>query len=49
MVPIFVILTAMICIGIKLLAQRVRQAHTAEERKIGRSQWGLPEEAFLKC
>ncbi len=50
MVPIFVILTVIICIGIKSLAQRGRQTHTAEESKMRRrDRWGLTEEAFLKC
>jgi hypothetical protein len=47
MVPIFVILTVMICIGIKSLAQRVRQSHATKESKIGRiGRWRLTEEAF---
>ncbi len=49
MVPIFAILTMITCIGIKLLAQRGKQTHTAEERKMRRTKWGLTEEAFLKC
>jgi hypothetical protein len=49
MVPIFVILTIISCIGIKVLAERGRQTHIAEERKMRRSTWGLTEEAFLKC
>ena len=46
MVPIFVILTIIACIGMKSLAQRVRGTHTAEERRMRRSQWRLTEEAF---
>ena len=49
MVPILAILTVVICVGIKSLAQRVRRTHAAEERKVRRSQWILAEEAFLKC
>jgi hypothetical protein len=49
MVPIFVILTIISCIGIKALVERGRQTHIAEERKMRRSTWGLTEEAFLKC
>lgn len=49
MVPIFIILTLMSCIGIKVLTERGRQTHIAEERKMRRSTWGLTEEAFLKC
>jgi hypothetical protein len=49
MVPIFVILTVIACIGIKSLAQRVRGTHTAEERRMRRVKWELTEEAFLKC
>lgn len=49
MVPVFVIMTVVLCIGIKSLAQRPRRTHPAEERGIGRSPWGWREEAFLKC
>ena len=49
MVPIFVMLTIVSCIGIKALTERGRQTHIAEERKMRRSTWGLTEEAFLKC
>ncbi len=49
MVPIFVMMTVVGCIGIKALAQRGRKAHIIEERKIRRNPWGLTEEAFLKC
>ncbi len=47
MVPLFAILTAITCIGLKSLVQRIRRTHTAE-RRIRRSQWVLTEEAFLK-
>jgi len=46
MVPIFVMLTIVTCIGIKSLSQRVRRIHTAEERKMRRAKWRLAEEAF---
>ncbi len=49
MVPIFVILTIIGCIGVKVLAERGKQTHIAEERKIRRGTWVLTEEAFLKC
>lgn len=49
MVPIFVVLTIVSCIGIKALTERGRQTHIAEEKKIRRGTWGLTEEAFLKC
>jgi len=49
MVPIFVILTVVTCIGIKGLTERSKQSHTAKERKIRRSTWALTEESFLKC
>ncbi len=49
MVPILVILTVIVCIATRSLAQRVRRIHAAEERKVRRSQWILTEEAFLKC
>jgi hypothetical protein len=49
MAPIFALLTVMACVGIKSLAKRNRQTHTAEERRIRRVRWGLTEEAFLKC
>ncbi len=48
MVPIFVILTIIACIGIKSLAQRIRRTHTAEVISMRRVKWGLTEEAFLK-
>lgn len=48
MVPIFVVLTIVSCIGIKTLAERGRQTRIAKERKMRRSTWGLTEEAFLK-
>lgn len=48
MVPIFVILTIVGCIGIKSLTQRVRRTHSAEEMSMRRVKWGLTEEAFLK-
>jgi len=48
MVPIFVILTIVGCIGIKSLTQRVRGTHSAEEMSMRRVKWGLTEEAFLK-
>jgi hypothetical protein len=47
MVPIFVILTVLMCIGIKSLAQRGRQTHAETEKKTGRiGRWRLTEEAF---
>jgi hypothetical protein len=49
MTAIFVLLTVTACIGIKSLAQRTRQTHTAEERGIRRVRWGLTEEVFSKC
>ena len=49
MTPIFVLLTVITCVGIKSLAKRIRQTHTAEERRVRRVKWGLTEEAFLKC
>lgn len=49
MAAIFALLTVMACVGIKSLAKRNRQTHTAEERRIRRVRWGLTEEAFLKC
>lgn len=49
MVPIFVALTIIGCIGAKLLAERGRHTHIAEERKMRRATWVLTEEAFLKC
>ena len=49
MVPIFVALTIIGCIGVKVLAERGKQTHIAEERKIRRGTWVLTEEAFLKC
>jgi hypothetical protein len=49
MTAIFALLTVMTCAGIKALAKRIRQIHTAEERKVRRVRWGLTEEAFLKC
>jgi hypothetical protein len=49
MVPILAILTVVACVGIKSVAQRVRRAHAAGERKVRRNQWILTEEAFLKC
>jgi hypothetical protein len=49
MVPIFVVLTIIGCIGVKGLAERGRQTHIAEERKIRRSTWVLTGEAFSKC
>jgi hypothetical protein len=49
MTAIFVLLTVMTCVGIKLLAKRIRQTHTAEERRVRRVRWGLTEEAFSKC
>ncbi len=49
MVPIFVILTIIGCIGVKVLTERGKQTHIAEERKMRRSTWRLTEEAFLKC
>ena len=48
MVPIFVILTVITCIGIKSLAQRVRRTHTAEERRVRRVQMGIDRRSFLK-
>jgi hypothetical protein len=48
MVPIFVILTIVGCIGIKSLSQRIRRTHSAEEISMRRVKWGLTEEAFLK-
>jgi len=49
MVPIFVALTIIGCIGVKVLGERGRQTHIAEERKMRRATWVLTEEAFLKC
>ena len=49
MTALFVLLTVITCIGIKSLAKRIRQTHTAEERRVRRVRWGLTEEAFLKC
>ena len=49
MTPILVLLTVITCVGIKSLAKRIRQTHTAEERRVRRVRWGLTEEAFLKC
>ena len=49
MTPILVLLTVMICVGIKSRAKRIRQTHTAEEKRVRRVRWGLTEEAFLKC
>jgi hypothetical protein len=49
MTPIFVLLTVITCVGIKSLAKRIRQTHTAEERRVRRVRWGLTEEAFSKC
>ena len=50
MVPILAILTVITCIGIKSLAQRVKQTHAAKGSKMRRRErWGLTEEAFLKC
>jgi hypothetical protein len=49
MVPIFVVLTIVSCIGIKALTERGRTTHIAEERKIRRGKWGLTGEAFSKC
>ena len=49
MVSILVILTIIGCIGVKVLAERGRQTHIAEERKIRRGTWGLTGEAFSKC
>ncbi len=49
MVPIFVIMTVITCIGIKSLSQRAKRIHTAEEKEMRRAKWGLTEEAFLKC
>jgi hypothetical protein len=48
MVPIFVMLTLVSCIGIKALTERGRPTHSAEERKKRRDTWALTEEAFLK-
>ena len=48
MVPIFVILTIIGCIGIKSLTQRVRRTHPVEGMSMRRVKWGLTEEAFLK-
>ncbi len=48
MVPIFVILTIVGCIGIKSLSQRIRRTHSAEGISMRRVKWGLTEEAFLK-
>jgi hypothetical protein len=48
MTAIFVLLTVITCVGIKSLAKRIRQTHTAERRG-RRVRWGLTEEAFLKC
>jgi hypothetical protein len=48
MVPIFVILTVVGCIGIKALTQRVGGTHSAEEISMRRVKWGWTEEAFLK-
>jgi hypothetical protein len=49
MTPIFVLLTVMTVVGIKSLAKRNRQTHTAEERRVRRVRWALTDEAFLKC
>ena len=49
MVPIFVLLTIIACIGMKSLAQRARGTHIAEEKRMRRVKWELTEEAFLKC
>ncbi len=49
MTVLFVLLTVITCVGIKSLAKRIRQAHTAEEKRVRRVRWGLTEEAFLKC
>jgi hypothetical protein len=49
MTALLVLLTVMTCVGIKSLAKRNRQTHTAEERRVRRVRWGLTEEAFLKC
>ena len=50
MVPIFVILTMVACIGIKSLTKRGRQTRAAEESRMWRrDKWSLTEEAFLKC
>lgn len=48
MVPIFVILTIVGCIGIRSLSQTIRRTHSAEEISMRRGKWGLTEEAFLK-
>ena len=48
MVPIFVILTIIACIGIKSLTQRARRSHSAGVISMRRVKWGLTGEAFLK-
>jgi hypothetical protein len=49
MVPIFVILTVIMCVGIKWLLKGGSGIRTAEEKRMGRFTWELTEEAFLKC
>jgi len=48
MVPLFVILTVVGCIGVKSLTQRIRRTHSAAEMSMRRIKWGWTEEAFLK-